>query len=142
MKVRTTEQSKTNYVAGASKAPANYKAGILATTDWKAKASSAEAEALYAQKIQESITAKRRQRALEATSDDQWKNAASTNGASVIGQRMVAAADKQSRNVAPYLDALRNTELPARSADPMTNVTQRVGAVVNALVNKKKELKG
>ena len=142
MKVRSAEAAKKAYIEGAAKAPERYKAGIAATTGWKEKASSPEAEALYAAKLQESIASKRRQRALENTSEEEWKSNAMNKGASVIGQRMAAAAEKQSRNVAPYLEALRNTELPARTADPMTNVTNRVGAVVQALVNKKKEIKG
>ena len=138
MRVRSSEESKKAYVDGAAKAPERYKSGIRNTTGWKDKAASAEAEALYAAKMQEAISAKRRQRALEGVSEEEWKNNAINKGDAVIGRRMQEAADKQQRNWAPYGEALRNTELPPRSADPMQNVTNRVGAVVQALVAKKK----
>lgn len=142
MKVRSAEASKKAYIEGAAKAPERYKEGIRNTTGWKEKAASPEAEALYAAKLQESIAAKRRQRALENVSEEEWKANAMSKGAAVIGQRMTASAEKQSRNYAPFAEALRNVELPAKTADPLTNVTNRVGAVVQALVDKKKEIKG
>lgn len=142
VKVKPLETVKANYRAGATVAPARYKAAIEKVTGFISAASSDDAEALYAARIQEAISAKRRAKALSKLSDADWKTPALTKGAARIGPGMTAAVEKHAANWSPYRAALEAVVLPARTADPMANIDARVKPIVEALVSKKKELKG
>jgi hypothetical protein len=52
---------------------------------------------------------------------------------------MKAASGKQVQNFAPYKAALEALSLPDKTVDPMQNLINRAGAVVQALVNTKKQ---
>jgi hypothetical protein len=53
---------------------------------------------------------------------------------------MKDASEDQVRGFRPYREALVAVELPPKVADPMANLMNRAGAVVKALVDKKKEI--
>ena len=109
---------------------------------WKEKATSSEAEELWRAKLQEAIAAERRKKALEMVSEEEWKKMAKTKGANRIGVGMRAAVDKHAKRYAPYAEALKAVDLPPRTIDPMANIDNRLKPIVEALVAKKKELKG
>lgn len=138
--VKSVERAKKNFIAAIPRVSAAYKEGIQGSSGWKEKAIGAET--LYRVRMEEALAAGRRAKALEAVSEEEWKSAAANLGAANIGRGMSAKADKQSKNWAPYRDTLAGLELPEKTADPMTNVTNRVGGVVKAMVDKKRELKG
>ena len=142
MKIKSQAQIAARYKDGIGRAPANYKEGIAATTDWAEKASSDAAEALYKEKLAESMAANRRQNAIKEVSNEEWKKNALDLGGGRIGAGMAANADKRTRNYEPFRVALEGVTLPERTADPMANLTNRAGAVVKTLVDKKKEIKG
>lgn len=142
VKVKPLEVVKKNYSDAANIAAERYKEGISQTSGWKEKATSSEAEELWKAKMQEAIAAERRRKALERVSESEWKEAAVKKGYSRIGQGMRAAVDKHAKNWAPYKEALEAVSLPPRSIDPMANIDNRLKPVVQALVNKKKEIKG
>lgn len=141
VKVKPLEQIKANYRAGATVAPARYKAGVLAA-DWKGPAASSDAEALFAAKMSEAIAEERRRKGIERKTNADWRDPASNKGAARIGPGMTGAVEKQASGYSPYKSALEGVTLPARGADPMANVDARVKPVVAAMVNKKKELLG
>lgn len=140
MKVKNMNDAQANYVAGAAGAGAKYVKGIEGATDWQAKAIAGEK--LYAEKLQEAIAAGRRAKGLARVSNEEWKSRAKDVGGARIGQGMTKGASKWAREFTPYSDALKGTELPARTADGMQNLINRGGAVVQAMMDKKKELKG
>lgn len=142
VKIKSAAQIDANYKAAIGRVPAAYKAGVQATGDWQEKASSAAAEDLWKQKIAEAAAANRRQKAVSAVSNAEWQSKAANVGSARIGQGMTANADKRTRNHEPYRSAIEGTSLPARSADPMANVDQRVKPIVAALVATKKSIKG
>ncbi len=142
VKVKSAGQIDANYKAAIGRVPNAYKVGVMATSDWAEKASSSEAEDLYAAKIQEAVAAKRRQKAVSAVSNSEWQGRAANIGAARIGAGMSANADKRTRNFEPYRSAIEGVSLPPRTADPMANVDARVKPIVSALVETKKSIKG
>ena len=140
VKIKSKEAIKKKFREAIPRVGSAYKDAVSQTTGVIAAAIAGED--LYAQKVQEAISARRRANALSRVTDADWQKAASTKGAARIGPGMSAAVDKQATNFAPFHDTLASLELPARTADPMANVTARVGGVVQALVAKKKEIKG
>jgi hypothetical protein len=137
--VKSLETIKKNFEAGATVAPSRYVDGVKAAS-WKDAASSPEAEALYAAKVSEAVATGRRAAAIEKVSDSTWRDSAVKKGGARIGEGMRAAVDKQASNFAPFRSALEAVSLPARSADAMSNVDNRVKPIVAALVAKKKEI--
>ncbi len=140
VKVSSKADVDAAYAASIGTVPAKYKAGVQRTNDTIQKG--VAAEGLYAQRTQEAISSGRRAKALASVSEQDWQNAAAGKGAARIGEGMNAGKEKRSRNFEPYRQAIADTTLPERTADPMTNVTNRVGGMVKALVDKKKEIKG
>jgi len=142
VKIKSASQIDANYKNAIGRVPAAYKTGVQNTSDWQEKASSEAAENLWQQKIAEAAAAKRRQKAVSQVSNADWQNRAANTGAARIGQGMTANADKRTRNFEPYRSAIEGVSLPAKSADPMANIDQRVKPVVSALVETKKSIKG
>ncbi len=142
VKVKSSADIAKNWEDAIGRVPAAYKKGVSATNDWAEKASSDEAETLWKEKIDEAAAAKRRQKAVSAVSNEDWKRAASEKGAARIGAGMTAAKSKRTANFEPYRSALEGVQLPPRSADPMANIDARVKPIVAALVETKKGIKG
>jgi hypothetical protein len=141
VKTASITDAKQSFVEGAGVAPARYKRKV-AIADWQTPAASAEAQALYQAKMTDPTVLARRQKKIAKVSNASWQQAASVNGAAIIGQRMSAGADKWATNFTPYLQALGALTLPAKVADPLSNVTNRVGAVVSQMVQTKKSQLG
>jgi len=142
VKIKSAGQIDANYKAAIGRVPGAYKTGVQATTDWQEKASSSAAEDLYAEKIQQAVAAKSRQRGVAGVSNAEWQNRAANVGSTRIGAGMTANAEKRTRKFEPYRAAIEGVSLPARSADPMANVDARVKPIVSALVETKKSIKG
>lgn len=142
MQVKSTEDAKTELRAAVSGIGEKYKRGVERNSNWKEKASSDAAEELYGAKVSEAVAARRRQKALGSVSQDEWKRAARDKGAGTIGPNLSKSVDKWGKNWGPYRDELSNMELPDRTADPATNVTNRVIPIATGLAAKKREIKG
>lgn len=136
VKVKSNADIKTNYTAGANVAGTRYKQGV-STADWQNAA--LNGQDLYIQMMQQAEVLARRASGISKVSDSTWRQAATDKGAPIIGARMIAAADKQVNGFAPYKAALESLSLPAKTVDPMQNLVNRAGAVVQALVNTKKQ---
>jgi len=142
VKIKPLEEIKKRYGEAATVIPERYGRAIERVTDWAEKATSEEAEALYAEKLRAAIEAKRRQKALKRVSNEEWKKRARELGKARIGEGVRKSVDKHAREFAPYHEALAGLELPPKTADPMANIDNRLKKVVETLVAKKKELKG
>jgi len=142
VKIKSASEIDKKYKDAISRVPANYKAGVMATTNWQEKAASSEAEDLWKAKIAEAAAASRRQKAVAQVSNSEWQGKAANVGATRIGAGMTAGADKRTRNFEPYRSAIEGTSLPPRSADPLANVDNRVKPIVSNLVATKKSIKG
>ena len=124
-----------------SKIPERYRRKIEKAI-WKEAATSEEAEKLWAEALEKAIAAMRRKKALERVDEREWKDKAIKLGSKRIAEGIRENLDKWEERFKPYADVLSSLELPPKSADPMENVVNRVGAVVKALVEKKKEILG
>ena len=142
VKIKSASEIDKKYKDAISRVPANYKAGVQGTTNWQERASSNEAEDLWKAKIAEAAAVNRRQKAVSQVSNSEWQNKAANVGATRIGAGMTAGADKRTRNFEPFRSAIEGTTLPARSADPMANIDNRVKGIVKALVDTKKSISG
>lgn len=142
VKVKDAATIQSNYVGSASRAGPAYKSGVLGTSDWQSKAVSETAESNYATKVSAAVAAKSRQKVLSSRSNSDWQTPASTTGATKIVTGIANAGPKYGKDFGPYLATLQAVSLPAKTTDPIANLTNRAGAIVAALVAKKKELKG
>jgi len=142
VKIKSSAEIAKKWEDSIGRVPAAYKSGIGRTTDWAEKASSDEAENLWKEKIDQAAAAKRRQKAVSAVSNEEWKKQAGEKGAARIGAGMTAAKAKRTSNFEPYRSAIEGVSLPPKTADPMANIDARVKPVVNALVETKKSIKG
>ena len=136
VKVKSNADIKTNYTSGANVASVRYKQGV-STAEWQGQA--LKGQALYVAMMQQAEVLARRAAGISKQTDANWRAAATDKGAPIIGARMIAAADKQVSNFAPYKAALESLTLPDKTVDPMQNLINRAGAVVQALVNTKKQ---
>ena len=132
---------KKRYEDAASRAGTPYREGVERNTDWKARAASPEAESNYQARMQEVLANSLRQKGIEKTSQEEWKSRAATKGAAQIGGAMRASSDKQSKGFSPYHSALAGLTLPARGPRDGSNL-KRVEQVMNAMIAKRKEIKG
>jgi hypothetical protein len=71
----------------------------------------------------------RRNKGVNKVSDEQWRSNTISKGSAVIAVRMKDASGKQASNFEPYRQALESLTLPAKTADPMQNVVNRVGPI-------------
>ena len=142
VKIKSASEIDKKYKDAISRVPANYKAGVMRTSDWQEKASSNEAEDLWKAKIAEAAAANRRQKAVAAVSNADWQSKAANIGATRIGAGMTAGADKRTRNFEPFRSAIEGVSLAPRVADPMANIDNRVKPIAQALVDTKKSIKG
>jgi len=139
VKVKPESDAKKNYEQSTALVPERFEAGVRIAS-WHDEA--LDGQDLYETQMRNDTVLKRRAKGIDRVSDEQWRRDAINKGKNIIGVRMKDASDKQVTNFRPYRDALTGVDLPARTPDPMANLMNRAGAVVKALVDKKKELEG
>ena len=135
VKVKPESEIKKNYEDSTALVPARFEAGVKAA-DWHDEALAGQD--LYEEQMVKPEILGRRAAGIEKVSNEAWRKDTIDKGRNVIGARMKAASDKQIRGYRPYREALAALELPARTADPMTNLVERAGAVVMSMVDTKK----
>jgi len=140
MKIKSQAEISKKWGDAIGRVPGAYKAGVAATTDWQEKAGSADAEALWKTKIDEAAARKARQKAIAATSNEEWRSAAVNKGAARIGAGMTAAQSKRAMKHEPYRAAIEGMTLPAKTSDPAQNVTNRVIPIAVGLSELKKSI--
>ena len=142
VRVTPVGTAATSYTGSSARASTNYKTKISMVTNWQTQATSDAAESNYSTATAEAASAKRRQKALQSVSNADWQNRALTKGAVGLGTGISQSGDKYQKGAGPYFATLDAVSLPARTTDGMANLTARAGAIVSALIAKRKELKG
>ena len=137
VKVKPESDAKKNYEDSTALVPARFEAGVKSAV-WQQAAK--DGQDLYVTQMTNSDILARRLKGVDKTSDESWRKDTINKGKNIIGARMKDASDKQIANFRPYRDALTAVDLPPKTADPMANLMNRAGAVVKALVDKKKEI--
>ena len=137
MKVKSSETIKKNYTASAALVPERFRTGVSGA-QWKDSA--LQGQGLYVQMLSDPAVLARRTKGIDRVSDESWRTDTINKGAAVIGSRMTGAADKQVSRFAPYAAVLQGIELAPRTADPATNVANRVTPIAVALRAKKNEI--
>jgi hypothetical protein len=134
--------AKANYVQGASNNADKLVNNYVRQSGKLDKAKSDAAEQLFAAKMQAAIANKSRQKGLGKVTESEMNSAMQATGATNYRSGTSRSADKQARNVEPYYAALDGLEgkYPARTADPMANLTNRAGLVVKTLSDLKKRI--
>lgn len=134
--------AKANYVSGASNNAEKLVTNYTRKTGKLDAAKSAGAEALWAAKIQAAIANKSRVKGLDRVTESEMNTAMQASGSTNYRSGTARSADKQAKNVEPYYAALDGIEgkYPARTADPMANLTNRAGLVVKTLSELKKRI--
>lgn len=136
------QDAKTNYVQGASNNADKLVKRYVEASGKLDKAKSDAAEQLFAAKIQAAIANKSRQKGLNKVTESEMNAAMQATGATNYRSGTGRSAEKQAKNVEPYYAALDGLEgkYPARTADPMANLTNRAGLVVKTLSELKKRI--
>lgn len=133
MPMKPLAEARANFEAAATVVPTRYKTGVQ-RADWHGPASSDQAESNYAAGVQQAVSDHRRQRRIQAMSNQDWQAGAVNKGATIIGERMRAAAGKYEKNFAPIYQEVERAvhSLPQRTIDPLTNIDQRLKPIVTA----------
>lgn len=140
MKIKSSAEISKKWDEAIGRVPGAYKDGVAGTTDWQEKAASDDAENLWKEKIDEAASRKARQKAIGAVSNEEWRSAAVNKGAARIGAGMTAAKAKRAAKFEPYRNAIEGLSLPAKTADPAQNVTNRVIPIATTLSELKKSM--
>jgi len=136
--VKPQSEITENFIAGASRAPAKYKKGVM-RADWKSAAESEEAEANYAAGVSEAAANKSRQRNIQNVSNATWQGQASGKGAQRIGKGMADAAPKQAAKWAPYRSFLESASLPPRTRNATENIQNRSIPIAQGMQDLKRQ---
>jgi len=133
MVMKTRAEAKANLEAAISFIPERYEAGVK-KADWFGPASSDQAERNFADGIAKAVSEKRRQKAIKAVSNEDWKNAAVNKGAPIIGERIRGALDKYDANFGPMYEKVQSAvaALPARTVSWRDNINKRLVPTVLA----------
>jgi hypothetical protein len=138
VKVKSASVIAQNYERSIAGVGPSYQQGVNNAQGWQQ--ASIEGQSLYEARMREADVLARRAKGIAKVSDAEWKANALNKGAARIGPGMQAGAAKRTQNFEPYRQALESVTLPARTADGVTNVQNRVIPIVQALMDKKKSL--
>lgn len=141
VKVKDLATSKRNYDGSASEAARRWKEEIPKAA-WKEAAVAPAAVDLHRVRTMEALDAGRRERGLAEWTDSEWAQRTVAKGGATMAGNMKGSADKWAKKFAPYKSALESVSLPDRTADAMSNIDNRLKPTVQALIDKKRELKG
>ena len=133
MVLKTKEEAKANFEAAIAYIPARYESGVK-KADWLTPAKSDAAEKNFAEGVGKAVAQKLRQKAIQGMTNEEWKNAAVTKGAPIIGERIRGALDKWATEFGPIYDAVcsKVATLPPSGLDWRANINTRLVPVVEA----------
>lgn len=135
-KTKGAEAAAKNWQNSISRVPANYKAGVERTTDFKSAAIAGESN--YVSGVTRAASEGSRRKALEAMDERKWQSNASAKGSQRIAQGMTQAADRQRSQIGKVIEVIEGTNLTPRTTDLRQNV-QRVLEQAEALQNAKRQ---
>jgi len=136
VKTKGLEMTRKNWESAIGGVPEKYKAGVQGADGVIEKAIAAES--LYAERVQQAISAQSRVKGLQKTSTAEWKQKAVNKGASRIATGMNESKDKFARGMSEVISTIESVQISDRTADPMANVDNRVKPIVAALANLKR----
>ncbi len=131
MVLKTKEEARANFEAAVSYIPDRYRKGVE-KADWLTPAKSDAAEKNYAEAISKAVSEKRRQKGIAKLTNEDWKSAAMTKGAPIIGERIRGALDKWLAEWGPKYDAVaaKVSALPPKTIDWRANINNRLVPIV------------
>jgi len=135
------EEFKNDYVTGASNASTKLVDRYTRKTGKLDAAKSDAAQKNFEAAMKDPAVLKRRQTRLAKLTEDDLNRAMIEKGGSAYAAGVQTAGDKWATNVTPYLQKQEEIKrsLPARSRDPVQNVTQRVVPFAKGLNDLKKQ---
>ena len=136
VKTKGAAQSAENWNSAIGAVPEKYKTGVAAADNVIEKA--IEAEGLWAERVQQAISAGTRVKGLQKTSTAEWKAKATGKGAARIATGMTESKDKFAKGIAEVISVIEGVTIAPRTADPMANVDARVKPIVAALAAMKR----
>lgn len=132
MRIKDTAALAKKFVQRAGAAAADYKSGVEAAgQDWADN--TARSGENYAAGVQQAIGDKRFEKGVAAAGAGKYTQRASTLGAQRFPTGIAAAESEWSKGAAPYLDALKSMELPARRPKGDPGNQARAAAVATKL---------
>lgn len=136
------EKLKEKYARNSAASAQDLVDNYIAATGKLDKAKSPAAQAAYEAAMRDPEVLARRLKNLGKVQESDMNAAMAAKGASAYSQGTAAAAEKQARNMAPYLDVQDKVKaaLPPRSRDGMANVDNRLKPFVKAAMETKKRL--
>lgn len=131
-----------DYKRGASNNAEKLVRKYIAKTGKLDAAKSDAAEKLYAEKIAKAVAEKSRQKGLGKVTEAEMNAAMQSTGATNYRSGTDRSGPKWQKRFDPYAKTLDGLEgrLPAKTSDPMANLTNRAGAVLKAMVETKKRI--
>jgi len=131
MVAKTLAEARANFEAAISYIPARYEAGV-AKADWLGPAKSDAAEKNFADAISKAVANKSRQKGVAAITNEEWKDAAKTKGAPIIGERIRGALGDWEAEFGPMYAQVQSkvAALPPRGTDWRGNINNRLVPVV------------
>ena len=132
-RAKTLEQTVENLRQSTALIGQRYTTGIN-NAQWQAAAASDQAEQNYGTGVQQAISSGARRAGIMRVSDAEWRSAAISKGAAVIGARITDALPKYRERFAPILQALTaaSEALPPRTTSATQNVTNRLLPIIAA----------
>lgn len=131
IKVKPLADISKHYRESSSTAASRYKDSID-QVEWQENA--IDGQDLYEERMRDPEVLARRETGIRTVTDSEFKDAMRDKGASRIGPGILAGVDKQREGYRVIRDALDGMELPARVADPMANIDNRLKPVVKAQI--------
>ena len=135
VRVKSEAVAKRNYEQSTALVPQRFEDGVR-EAEWRAPAEAGQG--LYVQQMSNPEILARRLSGIQKVSDADWRSNTITKGRGIIAARMTAASQKQIDGWRPYRSAMEGLTLPAKTADPMANLLNRAGAVVEVMVATKR----
>lgn len=133
MVVKTLEEARANFENSIAYIPDRYTSGVD-KADWAGPAKSDAAEKNYADAVTKAVANKSRQKGVADVSNEDWKSAAKTKGAPIIGERIRMNLSKWAANFGPVYSTVvsKVATLPPKTTNWRNNITNRLIPTVEA----------
>ena len=131
VETKSTEDTVNNWKGAIPTATSRYKTQVSKTSGVIAK--SIAAEDFWGSQTIIAIGKRAREKGLAGVTDEKWRTAAVNKGGARIGPGMTESESEFRSGIAKVLDVIRGVTLAPRTADPDTNIDNRVKPIARAL---------
>jgi len=127
MGTKSLAEARANFENSISYIPDRYSKGID-RADWATPAKSDQAEKNFNDAMSKALAAKSRQKGVAEVSNEDWKDAAKTKGAPIIGERIRGALGEWEANFGPVYSQVQSkvAALPPRTVNWRDNINNRL----------------